>query len=118
MANLHRGEIEAVLGGKARRLCLTLGSLAELECALGAGDLVGLAQRLETGRLKARDLIAILGAGLRGAGAPITNDEVAALSFPDGLHGCIRVAASLLAAAFGTDAEADAAANPPEPQGS
>lgn len=31
MANRHRGEIEAELGGKKRTLCLTLGALAELE---------------------------------------------------------------------------------------
>ncbi len=33
MPNLHRGEIEAEIGGKRRRLVLTLGALAELEAA-------------------------------------------------------------------------------------
>ena len=33
MANAHRGEIEATLGGKPYTLCLTLGALAELEHA-------------------------------------------------------------------------------------
>ena len=38
MPNLHRGEIEAELGGRRRRLVLTLGALAELEAALAARD--------------------------------------------------------------------------------
>jgi len=36
MANRHRGEIEAEIGGKTRTLVLTLGALAELEEAFGA----------------------------------------------------------------------------------
>ena len=36
MANRHRGEIEADIGGTRRRLVLTLGALAELEDAFGA----------------------------------------------------------------------------------
>ena len=45
MANRQRGEIEAVLDGRTWTLCLTLGALAELEAALGAGDLLELAKR-------------------------------------------------------------------------
>ncbi len=80
MTNLHRGEIEAHLGGQTYRLVLTLGALAELEHAFGAGDLVGLAGRFEAGRMRARDLVAIIGCGLRGAGAALSDDEVAGLS--------------------------------------
>ncbi len=116
MANRHRGEIEAELGGRKFILCLTLGALAELEHAFGAGDLVGLARRFEEGRLSARDLIAIIGCGLRGGGAALTDDEVGNLSIPDGLHGYVRVAASLLAATFGAGPEGDDAAFPPEPR--
>ena len=43
---------------RRRTLVLTLGALAELEAAFGADDLVALAERFGTGRLKARDLIA------------------------------------------------------------
>ena len=56
MPNLHRGEIEAEIGGARRRLVLTLGALAELEAAFGAEDLTALAERFGAGRLKARDL--------------------------------------------------------------
>src|SRR4051812_2350455 len=45
MPNLHRGEIEAEIGGTRRRLVLTLGALAELEAAFGADDLTALAER-------------------------------------------------------------------------
>ena len=73
MPNLHRGEIEAEIGGAERRLVLTLGALAELEAAFGTDDLIGLAERFGKGRLKARDLVRVIGAGLRGAGAATVN---------------------------------------------
>ena len=46
MANRLRGEIEAELDGKRWTVCLTLGALAELETALGRGDLGTLAEDL------------------------------------------------------------------------
>src|SRR5258705_468458 len=49
MPNLHRGEIEAEIGGVRRRLVLTLGALAELEAAFGADDLAALAERFGSG---------------------------------------------------------------------
>ena len=42
MANRHRGEIVADIGGARRRLVLTLGALAELEDAFGTEDLLAL----------------------------------------------------------------------------
>ena len=63
-ANARRGEIEAMLDGRQYRMCLTLGALAELEHALGAGDLVALGERFSTGRLSAKDMMAVIGAGL------------------------------------------------------
>jgi Phage tail tube protein, GTA-gp10 len=113
MANKYRGEIEAEIGGAKRRLMLTLGALAELEAAFGAADLVALAERFGTGRLKARDLVAIIGAGLRGAGASVTDEEVAAMAVADGAPGFVRIAAALIAATFGG---ADQPQNPPPPQ--
>ena len=101
MANLHRGEIDAELGGATRRLVLTLGALAELESAFGADDLIALAERFNNGRLKARDLIRVIGAGLRGAGEIITDHEVAQLTAPDGASGYARIVVALLTATFG-----------------
>jgi Phage tail tube protein, GTA-gp10 len=80
---------------------LTLGALAELEAAFGADDLVALAERFGNGRLKARDLVRVIGAGLRGAGEALSDDEVAAMTAPDGAAGFVRIAADLLTATFG-----------------
>jgi hypothetical protein len=101
MANRHRGEIEAEIGGQKRTLVLTLGALAELEAAFGADDLVALAERFGSGRLKARDLTRIIAAGLRGAGEAVSDDEVAAMSMDGGVQGTVRVAAELIAVTFG-----------------
>jgi hypothetical protein len=102
MPNIHRGEIEAEIGGTRRRLVLTLGALAELEAAFGADDLVALAERFESGRLKARDLVRIIGAGLRGAGEAVSDDEVSRMAVNDGATGYVRIAADLIAATFGS----------------
>jgi hypothetical protein len=104
MPNLHRGEIEAEIGGAPHRLVLTLGALAELEAAFRAEDLVALAERFGSGKLKSRDLVRVIGAGLRGAGEAISDDEVARLGIEGGAPGYVRVAAALLAATFGTEA--------------
>jgi len=101
MTNRYRGEIEADIGGARRRLVLTLGALAELEDAFGADDLVALTERFGTGRLKARDLVRIIAAGLRGAGEAVGDDEVAAMEADGGAQGYVRIAAELLAATFG-----------------
>jgi Phage tail tube protein, GTA-gp10 len=101
MANRHRGEIEAEIGGVRRRLVLTLGALAELEDAFGADDLVALTERFGAGRMKACDLTRIIGAGLRGAGDGVSDDEVAAMVIDGGAQGYVRVAAALIAATFG-----------------
>ena len=101
MANAQRGEICAVFEGEERVMCLTLGALAELEARLGAGDLVGLSERFSGGRVTARDLTAIIGAGLRGGGNAITDDDLARMSIEGGLKGAAEIAARLLRATFG-----------------
>lgn len=101
MANRLRGEIEAEIGGHSYVLCLTLGALAELEARLQAGDLAGLAERFAGGRISARDLTAIIGAGLRGGGNAIGDDDLARLAIEGGLAGAARIAADLLRATFG-----------------
>jgi hypothetical protein len=101
MPNIHRGEIAARIGGEERVLCLTLGALAELEARLQAGDLQGLAERFGAGRISARDLTAIIGAGLRGAGNAVSDDDLARMSIEGGLAGAADIAARLLRATFG-----------------
>jgi hypothetical protein len=120
MPNLHRGEIAAELGGHQRRLVLTLGALAELEAAFGADDLVALAERFGSGRLGARDLVRILGAGLRGAGEAVSDEEVARMEVADGAAGYVRIAAALIAATFAGEAgpaTPESVPHPPPPAG-
>jgi hypothetical protein len=101
MANSRRGEIEAVLDGKSYALCLTLGALAELESSFGASDLTALAERFEARRLSARDILRIIACGLRGAGHPLSDEEVAQMKVAGGLTEYVRIAADLLTATFG-----------------
>lgn len=115
MVNRHRGEVDIEIGGAARRMVLTLGALAELETAFGADDLVALAERFSAGRFKSRDLIRIIGAGLRGAGEAIGDEDVARFASPDGAPGYARAVVALLEATFGA---ADARPRPaPETPG-
>ena len=87
-ANAARGEVVVTLAGTPRRLCLTLGALAELETAFEVDGFAALAQRLRT--LSARDLAFVLGALLRGGGE--AGVDVSAIDF--------REAAQAVAAAF------------------
>lgn len=110
MANRRRGEIAATIAGRPYTLCLTLGSLAELEDAFGVGDLAALGDRFGGGRLSAYDLATLLRIGLTGGGCPVTADEIRA--WPAAcLPEMVAAAAELLAATFG-----EPSANPPGPQ--
>lgn len=100
MANARRGEIEAVLDGRAYTLCLTLGALAELESAFEVNDLIELAARFEQGRLSARDIAVLIGCGLRGAGHAVGDADVMAMRAEDGIAGFAKIAHRLLAATF------------------
>jgi len=104
MVNRHRGEIEACLDGKAHTLCLTLGALAELECAFGADDMVALAERFSAGRITSRDAIRVIGAGLRGAGHDLDDTAVAQMQVEGGAAGFVTIVAQLLAVTFGESA--------------
>ena len=99
-ANRHRGEIEARINGQNYRLCLTLGALAELETAFGETDLLALAERFERGRISANDAILVIGAGLRGAGHTISNDELATMQIDGGAARSLQLVVSLLEATF------------------
>ena len=100
MANAHRREIEAELSGQRYTLCLTLGALAEIEHAYGGEDLIAIAERFETGRIGATDAIRVIGAGLRGAGNAVTDEEVAAMRVDGGAAGYLAIVVKLLKATF------------------
>ena len=130
--NRRRGEIAATFDGESRLLCLTLGALAELESAFGVANLAELAGRFEAGRLSAADIIRVIGAGLRGAGNRLSDEDVAVMSVEGGAAGFARIATELLWVSFGgglerTNASPDREgsrpvappgrlANPPVPQ--
>lgn len=105
MANLHRGEVDATIDDAPVTLCLTLGALAELEAKFAAEDLTALGERMAAGRISATHLIGILGAGLRGAGHTITDEDLARSHIEGGLKGAAEIAARLLRATFGEAVE-------------
>ena len=74
VANGARGEVVAGLAGAERRLCLTLGALAEIETGLELDGLSGLAERMRA--LSARDLTVVLAALLRGGGERALADDL------------------------------------------
>lgn len=79
---------------------LTLGALAELEIALGASDLQAVVARMEAGRISAREVLAVLAAGLRGAGWRGQAADLVTARIEDGPIGAARIAARLLSLAF------------------
>jgi len=62
--NAARGEVLLDIDGRATRLCLTLGALAELEAAFDVVSLAELAERLT--HLTAADLIVVVAALTKG----------------------------------------------------
>jgi hypothetical protein len=99
-ANARRGEVEAVIDGERRILCLTLGALAELETAFGVDNIADLAARFAAGRIGAGEMIAILGAALRGGGNRVEDEDVRDMRVDGGVEGAIKLTAALLAEAF------------------
>jgi hypothetical protein len=107
MPNRFRGEISAQLDGRTWTLVLTLGALAELEAAYKCESLATLLQRFSPDSLSASDMIVLLGAGLRGAGHDVTNDQVAMMQAAGGVAGFAAITADLLTAAFGAPSTED-----------
>ena len=103
-ANRHRGEVAAVINHAPRRLRLTLSALAQLESAYGETDILELVRGFAAQGLSARDVDLVLRAGLTGAGDELAH-SAAALDVEGGYAAAAQLAARLLAAAFGEEAE-------------
>lgn len=101
MANHHRGDVDLPLASGVLPLRLTLGALAEIETAFGADGLAALGTRMQQGNLGARDLIALLGAAARGAGAGLDDAEIARRIGAGDMPACIAALAALFTATFG-----------------
>ncbi|MEM1065228.1 MAG: gene transfer agent family protein [Pseudomonadota bacterium] len=100
MANPWAGEVELVIDGRRQVLRLTLGALAELEADLGAETLFNLIERFETGNVRARDVLALIAAGLRGGGWSGRSSDLVAAEIEGGAVEAARVAGQLLVRAF------------------
>lgn len=100
MVNPVRGEAALETDAETYPMRLSLGALADLETKLGAEGLIGLAERFESGTFGGQDLIALLGAGLRGCGMAISDSEVSELNFKNGVIGAAEAASALLAVTF------------------
>ena len=72
--NAARGDVGLVIGGVERRLCLTLGALAEIETAFGCKRMSELDARMRA--LSAVDLVSVLAALLRGGGEAETAGQL------------------------------------------
>jgi Phage tail tube protein, GTA-gp10 len=102
MANPWAGEVALLLDGQRHVAKLTLGALAELEAALETGSLVEMVERFEGGGYSARDVLALVVAGLRGGGWQGTAEDLRTVDIGGGPAEAARVAAQLLVRAFGT----------------
>lgn len=90
--NRARGEVLLEIDGRERRLCVTLGALAELEAAFDAVSFADLGERLA--HLSAADLIVVLSALTAGGGEPLSAAELATAQIDP------RAAAGAVAQAF------------------
>jgi hypothetical protein len=100
MENPWRGEVTLVVDGQAQVMRLTLGALAALEAELETGSLVALVERFESGQFAARDVLALLRAGLSGGGAADVAAGLHEAEIAGGPVAAARAAAELLARAF------------------
>ena len=98
VANGARGQVIQPVGGTPRRLCLTLGALAELETAFGLAGWEALSERLRA--LSAKDMLLVLAALLRGGGEDQAAAELATLPV-DYREAALAVAAAFMAAGEG-----------------
>ncbi|HEU0220834.1 MAG TPA: gene transfer agent family protein [Paracoccaceae bacterium] len=106
MANPYRGEVAISIDGERRTMRLTLGALCELEERLESGSLVALVERFEQGAVRARDVLALICAGLRGGGSPVTEAELGAMCIDGGPVVAAQAAAELLRVTFALPGEA------------
>lgn len=100
MANPWAGEVVLVVNGQRHVAKLTLGALAELEAQLEAESLAALVARFEGEELRARDVLMLVHAGLRGGGWRGDLADLLSADIEGGPLEAARVAARLLVLAF------------------
>lgn len=82
LPNRARGEALIEIDGRPRRLCVTLGALAELEAAFDVASFTELGERLAV--LTAADLLTVLAALTAGGGEPLSARDLAAAGIDPG----------------------------------
>jgi len=100
MGNPYRGDVDLVVDGETLPMRLTLGALAELEAGLQSDSLMGVIERFENGDFRALDIVALLVAGLRGAGWQGVEKDLLAAQIEGGPIVAARSAEQLLKSAF------------------
>ncbi|WP_187429203.1 hypothetical protein ROLI_028620 [Roseobacter fucihabitans] len=100
MANPWRGDVALRIDGETRVMRLTLGALAELEAEMKTGSLMEIVERFENATFSSQDVLALLGAGLRGGQCDVTQDQLFHAQIEGGPIAAARAAAELLARAF------------------
>jgi hypothetical protein len=100
MANPWRGDVSLNIDGQCRVMRLTLGALAELENSMQEPSLVALVERFEKNRYTARDVLALLAAGLKGGKCGVSEEDLLHAEIEGGPIAGARAAAELLARAF------------------
>lgn len=99
-SNPARGEVTITINGTKHTLRLTLGALAGLEQRLETGSLMGLAEHFESGRVGSAELMALISAGLQGAGHDMTEADLAKAEISGGPIGAMHAGMELLSRTF------------------
>lgn len=105
MGNPYRGDVDLIVDGETLPMCLTLGALAELEATLASDSLMAMIERFESGAFRAGDIIALLVAGLRGAGWQGNSDDIMGAHIEGGPMEAALRAGQLLKHAFSLPGE-------------
>ena len=100
MVNPYAGEVAITLNGERHVMKLTLGALAEIESSLGETSLIDLVARFEEGQQSARDIVALIAAGLRGGGWQGSQADLVQVEIAGGISEAAKAAALLLLRAF------------------
>lgn len=100
MANPWAGEVDVTLDGVVHVARLTLGALAELEAQMHEATMLDIVRRFEAGALSARDVLAVIVAGLRGGGWGGKIADLTAVDVCGGPVDAAKIAGLLVARAF------------------
>jgi hypothetical protein len=100
MDNPYRGDVALIVNGEALPMRLTLGALAALEAKLESDSLIALIERYESDRFRSADIVALLIAGLHGAGWQGSAEDLMSAQIEGGPMEAARRASLLLKRAF------------------